>query len=97
MYCAGIVTYNPDIERLNENILAIYKQVRVVFVVDNGSNNIDQIEKICSVKKNTYLIKNNKNLGIASALNRIMCQAKNAGASWCLLLDQDSIPPRGSI
>ncbi len=93
MYCAGIVTYNPDIERLNENILAIYKQVRVVFVVDNGSNNIDQIEKICSVKKNTYLIKNNKNLGIASALNRIMCQAKNAGASWCLLLDQDSIPP----
>ena len=44
-YLAGIVTFNPDIERLNENISAIINQVDKVVVVDNGSENADDIKK----------------------------------------------------
>ena len=41
---AGIVTYNPKIERLIENINSIYPQVDKVIVYDNGSENIEDIK-----------------------------------------------------
>lgn len=40
--CAGIVLYNPDSERLAENIKAARPQVEQIILVDNGT----------SVKKN---------------------------------------------
>lgn len=36
-YLAGIVTFNPNIERLDQNIRAIYPQVSHIYIVDNGS------------------------------------------------------------
>ena len=43
---AGIVSYNPDIQRISENIFAIHKQVPEVIIFDNGSNNINHLKKI---------------------------------------------------
>ena len=37
---AGIVTYQPDMDRLRENLNAVVGQVDFVVCVDNGSRNI---------------------------------------------------------
>ena len=39
---AGIVTYNPNMKRLIENVNAILPQVEQVILVDNGSANINE-------------------------------------------------------
>ena len=42
---AGIVLFNPDIERLKQNAAAILPQVDCLLAVDNGSTNLEEIEK----------------------------------------------------
>ena len=44
--CAGIVSYNPDLKRLKENIDAIFPQVDEVIVFDNGSINQNELIKM---------------------------------------------------
>lgn len=89
--CAGIVLYNPEISRLKENIDAIINQVEKIILVDNGSNEINEIERIWDSNKKVVIIKNFENEGIAKALNQ-MCQwAKDNGFDWILTLDQDSV------
>ena len=85
---AGIVLYNPDIDRLRKNIEGIRNQVQCVILLDNGSRNIDIIEKEF---KYCTIIKNLENLGIANALNKLFERAKKDGAEWLITLDQDSI------
>lgn len=87
---AGIVTYNPEIVRLKENIAAISSQVDKVIIVDNGSKNLKEIEGL----SNEYackLIALKENKGIAHALNKILKYAFNHQFHWFLTLDQDSI------
>lgn len=93
---AGIVTYNPAIERLEGSIKSIIEQVNAVCIVDNSSDNIDKIENLQREYKFT-LIKNTDNKGIAFALNQIMNYAKEQGAAWCVTLDQDSISPSNLV
>lgn len=94
---AGIVTFNPEIERLKANIKAIEKQVTRVILFDNGSENIIEIEQTLSKCKNALLLKNNKNIGIAAALNRIFEKAESLEIPYVLTLDQDSICPGNII
>lgn len=54
--CAGIVLFNPDINRLRKNIKAINGQVKKVYLYDNNSKNILQIEKLVQGENNLYLI-----------------------------------------
>lgn len=91
MEVAGIVLYNPEEKRLIENLDAIYKQVKCVILVDNGSQNVDQISAILRNYSNSLLIRNDKNLGIATALNQLVSKAKSMNAEWVLTLDQDSV------
>ena len=49
--CAGIVTYNPNIDRLRENYLHIRDQVDVIIICDNGSGNLNEIKEILDDKK----------------------------------------------
>ena len=37
---AGIILYNPDIDRLMDNISAISPQVESIIIIDNNSINI---------------------------------------------------------
>lgn len=92
---AGIVTYNPEIERLTENIISISNQVSAIYIVDNGSSNINKIEKEFSGK--AIVKKNFLNKGIATALNQILEYAKENQYEWFITLDQDSVCAPGII
>ena len=90
-YAAGIVLYNPDIERLEENIKAVSPQVKKVYCFNNGSKNVIDIKRLLERFSNICLIDSKDNLGIAAALNCIMQQANADGCEWLLTLDQDSV------
>lgn len=88
---AGIVLYSPDIDRLKKNLEAIVPQVEKVFLVDNHSDNIKEVKKMLEQFPVCKLIKNEKNAGIATALNQLMSEAQNQGYAWLLTLDDDSV------
>lgn len=88
---AGIVTFEPDIKRLKENIEAIYNQVNEVVIVENGSSNRKDIISMLNAFKDVSLICNDLNKGIAEALNQMSEYAANKGYKWLLTLDQDSV------
>lgn len=94
---AGIVLFNPDLERLNENISAVITQVDNVLLVDNNSNNLEEIEKKFCKNEKISLLKNSSNLGIATALAQIMEYASQQQVDWVLTLDQDSVCRPGLI
>lgn len=95
MICAGIVSYNPNIERLRKNAIAIKDQVGRVIIFDNGSQNADHVEKLCK-ECGIQFIGCKKNIGLAGALNQIFRNRSNE-EKWFLLLDQDSICPQGYV
>ena len=95
--CAGIVTYNPDIEWLRENIDSIINQTKQIVIYDNGSANLKLIEQLVLKYDDSILLKGNENKGIAYALNRLCEWAIKNGYDWILTLDQDSISPRSLI
>lgn len=89
--CASIVLYNPDVERLKNNFMAIYRQVKHVFVYDNGSLNYNECEIFLSLYENVTFIHSKENLGLAYALNYLCDLALKSGYEWIVTLDQDSI------
>jgi rhamnosyltransferase len=86
----GIVSFNPDIERLKDNLSTIYKQDTDILIYDNGSINISAIKALSSEYK-FNLIASPNNKGIASGLKSIMDYANINHYDWVLSLDQDSI------
>ena len=89
---AGIVLYNSEIERLQENINAVKTQVDQIIFFDNHSKNIKNIEKLISSQHIKYcLLKSTENKGIAFALNKIAKYAISEGYDWLLTLDDDSV------
>lgn len=97
--CAGIVLYNPDINRLKENIEAIIDQVGELLLIDNNSGNIDEILAITKEKKSNkiHLVHNDSNKGIAYALNIICSEAEKRHYEWVVTLDQDSVCPSNLV
>lgn len=95
--CAGIVTFNPDLERLKENIDSICNQVDKVYICDNGSNNAISLKKLAGKYECVQVIWNKKNDGIAAALNKIAKTAKKSNYSYLLTLDQDSVSTVGMV
>ena len=93
---AGIVLYNPEADRLRDNIEAIRTQVDYVLLIDNGSNNKTYTEFIKGYD-NLALITNVKNQGIAYALNQICGYAHTHDFNWVLTLDQDSVATPGMV
>lgn len=45
---AGIIVYNPDMDKLKANVSAIINQVDGLIIVDNGSGNLDLIKSYIS-------------------------------------------------
>lgn len=90
MIVAGIVTYNPEIKRLTENIHAIVRQVSRVIIYDNNSTNSEKIRELAS-DYNLEVIYSDRNNGLGVALNAIFSIAEKMGAEWVITLDQDSI------
>lgn len=88
---AGIVTYNPDIKRLQENIAAIAPQVTGIVIVDNGSANVEEICRLIEGREEISMVWNEENQGIARALNQIVQFAEEKDWKWVLTIDQDSV------
>ena len=88
---AGIVLYNPDINRLKKNIHSLMQQIKNLVLIDNGSNNFEEVAKLYSDFENIYIISFKTNKGIAAALNKMIIWGKDNGFKWCLTMDQDSV------
>jgi len=97
MNCVGIVCYNPDLSRLKLNIDSLSEQADIIYIVDNGSSNIDNIEHLTKQNMKIIIFKNKENQGIAKALNQIIEYFYSIGEDWVLLMDQDSILQKDSI
>lgn len=89
---ASIILYNPDMERLNENIEAIRPQVDEITMIVNGSGCEEAISKYEQCNDISFVV-NDTNKGIAYALNQAMRQGYKKGYKWVLTLDQDSVAP----
>ncbi len=96
MILAGIVTYNPEIDRLIRNIESVKPQVDHILIVDNASQNQQAIKDI-SEKYGFSFIAFEKNKGLAGALNDIFTFAIQHHYEWVLTLDQDSVLPENYI
>ena len=85
---AIIVTYNPNIQKINETVHSIINQVSFCIIIDNGNTEFyfQDFEKIITVSLG-------KNYGIAYAQNRGIEIAKQHNADFILLSDQDTIYP----
>lgn len=91
--CAIFVTYNPD-DNIVENISSILSQVSEIVIVDNASNtDAQEILRNISKDKKVTLILNNRNRGIAYALNQGVKYAISHEYQWLLTFDQDSLAP----
>lgn len=93
---AVIVTYNPD-NTFCLCVRSIMPQLDKIFIIDNSSdeNNFEIIKNaVAEIKdeSNIDLLRNQRNLGQAKALNQGFSQAILEGYEWILMLDQDSIP-----
>lgn len=88
---AGIITYNPDMDKLKNNVNVVLPQVDGLIIVDNDSDNLTDIKKfIADLGDPITLIENQDNKGVAYALNQIFKCADRASVDWVLTLDDDS-------
>lgn len=95
----SIITYNPDIQKLSKNInsiLALQDGINIL-IIDNASDNVAEICSLIACHDNIGIIKNDKNSGIAYALNQAMHDAENNGFEWVLTCDQDSVLPENLL
>lgn len=97
MIIASIVTYEPEIDRLRENLEAVSPQVSNILIYDNGSSNSEEIAGLAKAWRNTRVIFSETNDGIAAALNRLAEEALERGATCLLTLDQDSVCSAGMV
>src|SRR5665213_1567857 len=88
--CGVLTSYNPPAE-IVQNIAILKEQIGSVVVVDNTPNSraekiLGDLERIdtCTV------IRNDKNLGIAAALNIGFRYAISQGFRWIITFDQNS-------
>ncbi|WP_026471558.1 glycosyltransferase family 2 protein [Alkanindiges illinoisensis] len=93
------VTYNPSFELLTQQMHSLGEIIWII--VDNGSNaqDITRLSKISQKRNNIYLVNNNENLGLATALNIGVNHAikMHKTLEFILLLDQDSVPATDAI
>ena len=94
------VTFNPDMGLLRTQLDALPRE-SVKLVVDNASQPevLRDIESLVALTPNARLLRNDRNLGLAAAVNRGVRAVRDAAstARFVLLLDQDSEPAHGSI
>jgi rhamnosyltransferase len=95
--CAAIVTYNIG-EALHRCVEAIRDQVGHVLIVDNGSDEPTRRELNQLADSNSVtVILNERNEGVARALNQAVQWARDKGFQWILTLDHDSEATPGMV
>ncbi len=86
---AIIVSYNPD-NKILKLYNSIKEQVDELIIVDNFSFDKNSKKLLNELSKEVTVIYNDKNLGVAAAINQGAKYAVEKGYKWLLTLDQDS-------
>ncbi len=89
MISAGIVLYYPNQDRLIENIRIIYCDVERIYLYNNGVST--ELLTLLSKAPKVSILGDGNNIGLATALNRIMKAALLDGNKWVITYDQDSV------
>jgi rhamnosyltransferase len=97
LICAVVVTFNPDLERLDLQLNQLTSQVGHVLLVDNGSGNHITHDLAARVSDKIELILLGLNTGIAKAQNVGIETGRQLGAKYILLMDQDSVPANNYV
>lgn len=87
--CAVIVTLNPDAD-LFSRAEKVRPQVARIALVDNGSTDSDRLQQLAD-RLNVHIILNQRNEGVARALNQGAHWAAQQEYRWILSLDQDTV------
>ncbi len=87
----GVIAFNPSIERLRELQRLLQGDDVYLCVVDNGSDNSDEIQREMVAGAGIEVIYNRKNMGVATAVNQLVQRARNLGAPYIMPVDQDSL------
>ncbi|MEJ2793806.1 glycosyltransferase family 2 protein [Iodobacter sp. LRB] len=89
-----VITYNPDVDLLMQQLESSIFQLDYIFIIDNGSSNShligSSINRFDSLNKIEF-IKLTQNVGLAAAQNIGINKAKEKHASHIVLFDQDSL------
>lgn len=85
------VTFNPVLDVLFNHIYSLKNQVEKLIIVDNGSDNIDDIVSMVNSINNVLLVFQNENVGLAKAQNIGVETSISLGAEYFILFDQDSV------
>ena len=85
---ATVIWYNPDNENI-KNIRTYIDYVEKLYIIDNSKENNKKLADSLNNLKTEYIY-NDKNLGIAKALNLACEKAVNDNFEWILTMDQDS-------
>ena len=94
---AVVISYNPIIPLLQEDLDALFSQIDRVVLMDNGSENIDQVRTLSRQYARLQLVENGENLGLPVNYNRAAHMAHDEGFQWLLTMDQDTVIPEGMI
>jgi rhamnosyltransferase len=89
---AMVVTYYPDIPELKKQLVSLYSQCNAVIIVSNTPTQDQSVLGSLDQWINISEIQLGKNYGIAYAQNIGILAARDAGADFVLIMDQDSIP-----
>ena len=97
---AIVVCFNPNIKPLRVALSSVIPQVEKTVVIDNASDNRDEIVALVSELSELgeiSVLPQSKNLGLGSAHNIGLRYAKEQEFSHALILDQDSVPLDGMV
>jgi rhamnosyltransferase len=96
---AVIVTYNPSIPELAEQVSAMRREGLQIIIVDNASTNCEAMtDAIQSLDPVSITVqKCTENLGLAAGQNLGIAEARRRQATHIIFFDQDSIPQPGFL
>lgn len=98
------VAFNPDIGRLAQQMRALCGQVDEIVIVDNGSHpplervladNAASYPRLAEAAPRVVVLPGNE--GIARGLNAGIAAAREGGAEFVVLLDDDSVPEHDMV
>jgi rhamnosyltransferase len=98
------VAFEPDIARLAQQLRALHGQVDAIVLVDNGSS--PAVERLLADNRDRYpelreaaprVVTLAANEGMARGLNLGIAAARECGAAFVVLLDDDSVPAHDMV
>jgi len=90
------VAFNPNPKRLAEQIRALQGEVGEVVIVDNGSDAaVAKLPELAGMAMRVISLPDNR--GVAHGFNAGIAAARDRGAEFVLLLDDDSVPIAGMV